>query len=949
MGVGQLIRNIVTTDQKAVANGIATLDSNVKIPKNQIDLTASDVGAIAVEADPTVSIFTKGLTTNDSILTALNASSGLISSDRLPSYVDDVLSYAAIVNFPVAGETSKIYVAEDTNKIYRWSGSSYVEISSAATADTALKLSTPRTISTTGDATYSVSFDGSTNVSSAITLANSGVTAGTYNNSATQVRPFTVDAKGRITSVGTAVTIAPAWTSIAGKPTTLSGFGITDAQPLGDELTAIQALADTAGFLKKTSNGVYSIDSNSYLTANQTIAVSGDATGSGTTNISLTLAASGVTAGTYNNSATQVRPFAVDAKGRITGVGTPVDIAPPWSAVTGKPTTLNEYGITDALNLAGGNVTGNLGLGVSSPTVKLSIGRLGGVFSVPALSGNTAALITAGGGVAASGSFLSILGGNTSQVAVTFGDSDAAEQGGIYYNNSTDTLDLRAGNSNRISISSGTTTFFSTTTSTSTTTGAICAASLGITGAIFAGSLNGNGSGLTALNASSISTGTLSAARLPASYLPLTGGTLTGTLNTNSAIVSTSTATSTSTTTGAITAASLGITGAIFTGTLSSESISAGATITIDSKTTYSNILSIGSSTNASTPCIDFNSGATLTDYDSRISASGGTGVAGGGSLTFTCSNNTFTGNVAINGKILNTLAIGDAVRSSSIGLSLEHTLHANAIRASVQGFLILDDTAALSADRTNRGGYFRVDNLISGSNKGSFVHNIFGLQALARNGTDVITSGAASGVYGIYSIAQNRSNDAITMTNLVATQNYAVNSGSADINTMKGAYNLVQMQAASTSSQIFGSHNVVQTNSSGAVATVIYGCSNSIENLTGTITTAYGIYNNFSGTIGTKWGIYSTGDSKNYLTGSLGLGIEDPAYKLDVVGSAKVSGSYFVGSNQVVSARRTGWAAPTGTATRTTFATSTVTLPQLAERVKALIDDLTTHGLIGA
>lgn len=34
-------------------------------------------------------------------------------------------------------------------------------------------------------------------------------------------------------------------------------------------------------------------------------------------------------------------------------------------------------------------------------------------------------------------------------------------------------------------------------------------------------------------------------------------------------------------------------------------------------------------------------------------------------------------------------------------------------------------------------------------------------------------------------------------------------------------------------------------------------------------------------------------------------------------------------------------WQGPTGTATRTTFDTATVTLPQLAERVKALIDDL--------
>lgn len=58
---------------------------------------------------------------------------------------------------------------------------------------------------------------------------------------------------------------------------------------------------------------------------------------------------------------------------------------------------------------------------------------------------------------------------------------------------------------------------------------------------------------------------------------------------------------------------------------------------------------------------------------------------------------------------------------------------------------------------------------------------------------------------------------------------------------------------------------------------------------------------------------------------------------------------AYKVNGIQVVSSRATGWAAATGTATRTTFVTSTVTLPQLAERVKALIDDLIAHGLIGA
>lgn len=61
---------------------------------------------------------------------------------------------------------------------------------------------------------------------------------------------------------------------------------------------------------------------------------------------------------------------------------------------------------------------------------------------------------------------------------------------------------------------------------------------------------------------------------------------------------------------------------------------------------------------------------------------------------------------------------------------------------------------------------------------------------------------------------------------------------------------------------------------------------------------------------------------------------------------------AYKVNTVQVVGARKTGWTAATGTATRTTFDTATVTLPQLAERVKALIDDLHAtagHGLIGA
>lgn len=56
-------------------------------------------------------------------------SNGKVLTAQLPSYVDDVLEYTDISVFPTVGETGKIYVDTTTNKTYRWSGSTYIEIS----------------------------------------------------------------------------------------------------------------------------------------------------------------------------------------------------------------------------------------------------------------------------------------------------------------------------------------------------------------------------------------------------------------------------------------------------------------------------------------------------------------------------------------------------------------------------------------------------------------------------------------------------------------------------------------------------------------------------------------------------------------------------------------------------------------------------------------------------
>ena len=219
---------------------------------------------------------------------------GQIDDFYLPSYVDDVIEFFSLNLFPPEGEYSKIYVETSTNKTYRWSGSTYIEITSGAVdsvngqtgiviisksdvglgnvddtpdADknvlSATRLTTSRTITFSGDVSGSDFFDGSANATISTTLANSGVTAGTYNSSATSVTPITVDAKGRVTGTGTAVTITPDFSSITGKPTTISGYGITDAlSASSNNLPVSQGSISSSTITTSTTSANQVVDSN---------------------------------------------------------------------------------------------------------------------------------------------------------------------------------------------------------------------------------------------------------------------------------------------------------------------------------------------------------------------------------------------------------------------------------------------------------------------------------------------------------------------------------------------------------------------------------------------------------------------------------------------------------------------------------------------------------------
>lgn len=87
---------------------------------------ASDItgGTFALDRIPSIP---------DSKIAGLSADklTGTIPSENLPSYVDDVIEVENYDALPETGEAGKIYVDLQTNKTYRWGGSTYVEISAS--------------------------------------------------------------------------------------------------------------------------------------------------------------------------------------------------------------------------------------------------------------------------------------------------------------------------------------------------------------------------------------------------------------------------------------------------------------------------------------------------------------------------------------------------------------------------------------------------------------------------------------------------------------------------------------------------------------------------------------------------------------------------------------------------------------------------------------------------
>lgn len=333
------------------------------------------------------------------------------------------------------------------------------------TANAANILSTARTIAASGDATWSVSFNGSANVTSALTLANTGVTATTYGTS-TAVPTIAVDSKGRITSASN--------TNITFPVTTVNGFAGTVVLTTSDVAEGTNQYFTTARAQASITGGASSV-----VTANLTAsrALVSDGSGKIAASATTTTTEIGYLAGVTSAIQTQLNGKLNLTGGTLTGglIGTTGSFSSSGSGDTftightsgsGIALNITKNGNGEGLyiNKASGSgnaatIIGNLGGTTASfsgilttPQVKAATSA---GLSINANSGTQVADFGAGGGANITffggltgtiGSFID----NTGNSPLRFSSTTASSKTGYLYADATiigitDTLNASAG------------------------------------------------------------------------------------------------------------------------------------------------------------------------------------------------------------------------------------------------------------------------------------------------------------------------------------------------------------------------------------------------------------------------------------------------------------------------------------------------------------------------
>ena len=287
------------------------------------------VSTIVVDAKGRITNAVSGVASGTGTVTSVNANSTTLSITGGPVTASGTIS----INLNTLGSVGT-YAKVVTDAYGRVASGSALSSGDVTTALGFTPLQNNETATLTGDITGS----GATSIST--TLSNTGVSAGTYT-----VSTIVVDSKGRITNAvsgtasgtGTVTSVSATGSadiSVSGSPITTTGtlaFSLSDTGVSAGTYTKVTV--DTKGRITLGQNlsssdvttalgftPIQTITNSAVVTAlgyqplqhNENITFSaGDVTGSGSNAVTLSLTATGVSAGTYTK-------VTVDTKGRIT-------------------------------------------------------------------------------------------------------------------------------------------------------------------------------------------------------------------------------------------------------------------------------------------------------------------------------------------------------------------------------------------------------------------------------------------------------------------------------------------------------------------------------------------------------------------------------------------------------------------------------------------------------